>query len=90
MTETTAQIVGRNIRKRREQRRLTLVELASAAGISFGTLSRIERAEVPLTVERCALLARLLFTTAAELHDPEYDPDPNKPHPAFGPAEVGG
>jgi transcriptional regulator with XRE-family HTH domain len=89
MDNTTAQIVGRNIRKRREQRRLTQGELAAEAGIGFWTLSRIERAEVPLSVERCALLARLLFTTPADLHDPDYDPDPNDPHPVFGGAETG-
>lgn len=76
--------VGENIRRRREQLRLTQAELAADVGVSRVTMGSYEGGS-ELGVSRLQSIARALFCDASDLLDPEWDCPP--PHPSFG--EVG-
>lgn len=42
--------VGNSIRKKREQKKLTLEELANVAGIEYSQLSRIEKGKINTSI----------------------------------------
>ena len=46
----TPQVIGRNVRKERHDRKMSLDELAAASGVSKATLSQIESGKVNPTV----------------------------------------
>lgn len=62
--------LGGRIRELRQQRRMTLADLAAASGISIGTLSQIERDLVSPTVRTLFTLGEALGVSAAWLLDP--------------------
>src|SRR5262245_38717080 len=55
------------IRQYRNQRALTLQEVAAALGISHSQLSRIENGKAPLSHEKAVALAAILKTTVSEI-----------------------
>jgi transcriptional regulator with XRE-family HTH domain len=59
--------VGRSIRKLRESRGLTGEQLAARIGSDKGTISRIERGEAGLSVERLQKIAAVLGVPVSEL-----------------------
>lgn len=59
--------LGRKIRELRKQRNLSQTELAEKAGISFITISRIERGERDPHVKTLARIAKGLGVPAFEL-----------------------
>jgi transcriptional regulator with XRE-family HTH domain len=59
--------VGRNVRRLRQERGVTLSELAASAGISLAMLSRLEKGDVSPSLETLAALAEALGTGAASL-----------------------
>lgn len=76
--------VGENIRRRREQLRLTQAELAADVGVSRVTMGSYEGGS-SLSVNRLRSIAEALFCKPTDLLNPEWDCPP--PHPSFG--EVG-
>lgn len=70
MEENLEQAIGIRIRKLRQERGLTLDELAEASGVSRAMISRIERAEASPTASLlariCAALGRSLSAFFAE------------------------
>jgi transcriptional regulator with XRE-family HTH domain len=77
--------VGENIRRRREQLRMTQALLGDLIGVSIDTISRIEIVKTDATVGRLRAIAVALYCEPADLLDPEWSCPP--PHPSFG--EVG-
>lgn len=61
----TPQVIGRNVRKERHERKLSLDELASASGVSKATLSQIESGKVNPTV---ATLWKIAQSIHVDLH----------------------
>jgi DNA-binding XRE family transcriptional regulator/mannose-6-phosphate isomerase-like protein (cupin superfamily) len=59
--------VGRNVRRLRQERGITLSELAGSAGISLAMLSRLEKGDVSPSLETLAALAEALGTGPASL-----------------------
>jgi transcriptional regulator with XRE-family HTH domain len=59
--------VGRNVRRLRQERGVTLSELAAGAGISLAMLSRLEKGDVSPSLETLVALAEALGTNAASL-----------------------
>lgn len=59
--------VGRNVRRLRQERGVTLSELAASAGISLAMLSRLEKGDVSPSLETLVALAEALGTNAASL-----------------------
>jgi transcriptional regulator with XRE-family HTH domain len=59
--------VGKNVRRLRQERGVTLSELAASAGISLAMLSRLEKGDVSPSLETLAALAEALGTGAASL-----------------------
>lgn len=60
-------IVGRLLAEERRTRGMKQDELASSIGIQQSALSKLERGEVPLTVEQLALAAEMLDTTPGQI-----------------------
>jgi transcriptional regulator with XRE-family HTH domain len=77
--------VAENIRRRREQLRLTQEELGELIGVTNTTILRYERPGTGISIERLGQLATALWCEPADLLDPKWDCPP--PHPSFG--EVG-
>jgi transcriptional regulator with XRE-family HTH domain len=63
--------IGERIRAVRQQRHLTMQQLADAAGISQSHVSLIERSHTQPSVEKLVRLARALDVTLADLVDAE-------------------
>ena len=59
--------VGQNVRRLRQERGVTLSELAASAGISLPMLSRLEKGDVSPSLETLAALAEALGTGPASL-----------------------
>jgi transcriptional regulator with XRE-family HTH domain len=59
--------VGQNVRRLRQERGVTLSELAASAGISLPMLSRLEKGDVSPSLETLVALAEALGTSAASL-----------------------
>src|SRR5512139_30819 len=62
-----AQQVGQNVRRLRQERGVTLSDLAASAGISLAMLSRLEKGDVSPSLETLVALAEALGTGAASL-----------------------
>ena len=56
----TPQVIGRNVRKERHDRKMSLDELAAASGVSKATLSQIESGKVNPTVATLWKIARAM------------------------------
>lgn len=59
------------LRKAREQAGLTIAELATAAGVDRGNLSRIERGRTNASLESAERLAKVLGISELEILYPE-------------------
>lgn len=59
--------VGARIRAARERLKLTQVQLAAKTGVTQGSLSRIEKGLMPLSLERATVLSKALRLPLAEL-----------------------
>jgi transcriptional regulator with XRE-family HTH domain len=55
-------LVAEHIRMQRARAQITLRELSELTGISYPSLSRIERAERPITIGQLVLIAEALNT----------------------------
>lgn len=77
--------VAKNIRRRREQLRLTQGQLGEMLGVRNETIWRYEQPDASITLNRLEQLAKALHCEPADLLDAEWDCPP--PHPSFG--EVG-
>lgn len=62
-----AALVGRNVRRLRQERGVNLSDLAASAGISLAMLSRLEKGDVSPSLETLAALAEALGTSVASL-----------------------
>lgn len=62
-----AVVVGHNLRRIRDERGLTLSQLATRSGVSKGTLSKVESAATNATVDTLDALARALDVPVATL-----------------------
>ncbi|HEY4026572.1 MAG TPA: helix-turn-helix transcriptional regulator [Candidatus Dormibacteraeota bacterium] len=60
--------LGAILRRRREANEWSLVDIASAAAISTGHLSEVERGRKDISTDRLVALARALDTNAGELY----------------------
>jgi transcriptional regulator with XRE-family HTH domain len=65
--------VGARLRHLREQRRLSLRDLADQCGLSFNAISRIERGENSPTVSTLHLLATALHIPITDFFEDEYE-----------------
>ena len=77
----TTQIIGSNIRRRREQLRLSLDHLGGLVGVTGATICRWEQGAYSLPVHRLDALAVALYCKPQDLTDPAWRPKP--PHPTF-------
>ena len=59
MTELAA-LLGQNIRKARQEKKISQEKLALMCGLDRSYMGRIERGEVNITVEKLYLLASIL------------------------------
>ncbi|MBI1796276.1 MAG: helix-turn-helix transcriptional regulator [Candidatus Eisenbacteria bacterium] len=75
MTIVTAAEVGRRIRKIRSSRRLTLQQIARAAGLSATHLSEVERGRTSLTIGALVRIAAALGREPAYLIEPDERQD---------------
>lgn len=73
--------VAINIKRRREQLRLTQDELGRKLGVTNTTILRYERPGTTITLDRLQALAQALYCTPADLLDPGWDCPP--PHPSY-------
>jgi DNA-binding XRE family transcriptional regulator len=64
---SVARQAGQNVRRLRQERGVTLSELAASAGISLAMLSRLEKGDVSPSLETLAALAEALGTGPAAL-----------------------
>ena len=62
--------IGPRLRQLRTQRRLSLAEVAAAAGISIGFLSALERSQMTASVGTLRRLARYYRTNILDFYDP--------------------
>jgi transcriptional regulator with XRE-family HTH domain len=83
--EVRTMTVGENIRRRREQLRMSQALLAQLTSASTDIIHRIEAGKTDATVSRLRAIAMALHCEPADLLDPEWGCPP--PHPSFG--EVG-
>ncbi len=74
--DATLDAVGPRLRRLRQQRELTLTELAAATGVSVSTLSRLEAGLRRPTLEQLLPLARTYGVTIDELVDAPATGDP--------------
>ncbi|HLU58389.1 MAG TPA: XRE family transcriptional regulator [Pseudonocardia sp.] len=72
--EDVAQAVGRNVRALRQQRRMTIDALASAAGVSRGTVIQIETARGNPSIATLTALAAALRVGVASLVEDASEP----------------
>lgn len=63
-------MIGGNVRRLREQRSLSQIQLASAAGVTQGYLSRVERGLFDLKLTQAASLTEKLKISIEELFKP--------------------
>lgn len=68
------QLVGRRVRRRRLEQRLTLAAVAASAGLSVGFLSRIETGHRATSIQTLAGLCRVLGIRMEDLLDPHEEP----------------
>lgn len=90
-TDRTLDAVGARLKQLRQQRGVTLSDLAASTGISISTLSRLESGARRPTLEQLLPLARTYGVTLDELVDapPTGDPRVNmRPLPGTGKATV--
>ena len=73
--ESLPVIVGRRIRQLRNQNHVILEDLAAQISVDKTTVSRYERGEMAMSLEKLGLLARALGVTPAQLVADET-PDP--------------
>jgi transcriptional regulator with XRE-family HTH domain len=73
-SDDVAAAVGRNVRALRQQRRMTIDALASAAGLSRGTVIQIETARGNPSIGTLAGLAAALRVGVASLVDGDAEP----------------
>lgn len=84
--------IGRAIRQRRQELRLSLAELAARLGVATSTLSKLENGLLPITFQRLDSISRALSVETAELlaDDPHEqaralaDQPPTPPPQKFG------
>jgi DNA-binding XRE family transcriptional regulator len=60
-------LFGRNVRKTRIEKGLTMVQLALLCDVEYGTISTIERGVVNCTISTAHSIARTLGTTLDKL-----------------------
>jgi DNA-binding transcriptional MerR regulator/quercetin dioxygenase-like cupin family protein len=68
--------IGTRLRQLRSQRKLSLAQVARAAGISVGFLSAIERSHMSASVSTLRKLARFYKTNILEFFDPKESNSP--------------
>lgn len=68
--------IGANLRRARVERELSLARVASEAGVSVATLSRVETEKQSVDVALLVTLARILGLSAAELLGEPATDDP--------------
>jgi DNA-binding transcriptional MerR regulator/quercetin dioxygenase-like cupin family protein len=68
--------IGSRLRQLRSQRKLSLAQVARAAGISVGFLSAIERSHMSASVSTLRKLARFYRTNILEFFDPKESNSP--------------
>ncbi len=69
-TERPAVLIGARLRAARKQRSMTLDEVAAAAGLSKGFLSRLERDDVSPSVASLVTVCETLGLRVGDLFDP--------------------
>ncbi len=84
MTELT----GIRFRQLRRQAALSQREVAAQLGMHQGQLSRLERGEGGLTIERMQAAAKILGTTLAYLYGETDDPAPDAAAPEQPPLPI--
>jgi transcriptional regulator with XRE-family HTH domain len=70
--------MGNRIREWRERRQMTIEELADAAGLSAGYLSRMENGKRNVSLKNLAKIARPLAVADSDLIDAAPGPSPRK------------
>ena len=60
-------LFGKNVRKRRKEKKLTMVQLALMCDVEYGTISTIERGTVNCTISTAHCIAEALGTTLDKL-----------------------
>jgi transcriptional regulator with XRE-family HTH domain len=58
---------GKNVRKQRKLKGVTMVELAEKCGVEYTTISKIERGLINTTVSMTAIIAKALDIDAGQL-----------------------
>lgn len=73
--------LGRNFKKIRKDKRLTLVEVATTTGIDIATLSRIENGKMTGTIQSHLAIAKALDVHLPELYEQVFDSEDNPETP---------
>lgn len=66
-TDSTDLLLGANVRRRREDLRITQAELAQAIGVTFQQVQKYEKGSNRISASRLVRIARVLETTCATL-----------------------
>lgn len=67
MSEKTAQHIADKVRELREEKRLSQKQLSEKCGLSTNYISRIERADVSVSVNSLEKIAKALGVKAADI-----------------------
>lgn len=67
--DKTIKALGKQIRKLREERKMSMEDLADKAGLVYSQIGRIERGEINTSVSHVAVIAKALKVELKELFD---------------------
>ncbi len=90
-TRPAALRVGARLRRARQQRNMTIVEVATATGLTKGFLSQVERDRASLSVASLVRICDVLGISVGSLFDTpgaNYVPRAERPRINFGGADV--